>query len=148
MRTWAEHLQLWSACTTTCLIYLWPMRAAVIKDCGWRPGLPKGVGLAVEGWRVMCVDSTFLRRTQASPGWIYSTSLLSTPAGPLPHKNETTAFMTDWEGAEGASCRDEGVLFTRGCCQTTAKFITSSKGPLGQSHADTLMKGFAYLILK
>ena len=148
MRTWAEHLQLRSACTTTCLIYLWHMRAPVIKDCGWQPGLPKGVGLAAEGWRDMCVDSTFLRRTQASPGWIYSTSLLSTPAGPLPHKNETTAFMADREGAGVASCRDEAALFTRGRCRTTAKFITSSKGPPGPSHPVTLMKGFVYLIPK
>lgn len=97
-------------------------------------GPSQGISLPVEGGCDVGVNSTFLRQTQASPWRIYSTSLLFSPAGPLLHKNETTAFMTDWERTEGASCCDEGVLFTLGCCQTTAKFITSLQSPLRQSH--------------
>ncbi len=130
--TWVWHPWLGSTCTDlTCVRNTGAM---VIKDYEWQ---------LVEGGCDMGVNSTFLRQTQASPGWIYRTSLLFTPAGPLLHKNETTAFMTDREGTEVASCRDEGILFTLGCCQTTAKFITSSQDPLGPFHLVILMNGFA-----
>lgn len=113
------------------------------KRLGMTTGPSRGISLAVEGGFDVGVNSTFLRQAQASPGWIYSTSLLFAPAGPLLHKNGTTAFMTSREGTEVASCRDEGVLFTLGCCQTTAKFVTSSQDPIGPPHPATLMNGFA-----
>lgn len=45
--------------------------------------------------------------------------------------------MTDREATEVASCREEGVFFTLGRCQTTAQFITSSQGPVGPSYLVT-----------
>lgn len=143
MRTWVWHLWLGSTCQTTDLPCFWEYKSYGYERLRMTTGPSRGISLAVEGGSDVGVNSTFLRQTQASPGWIYSTSLLCTPAGPLVHNNETTAFMTDWEGTEVASCRDEGMLFTLGCCQTTAKFITSSQGPLGPSHSVTLMNGFA-----
>lgn len=46
----------------------------------------RDISLAVEGGCDVGVNSAFLRQTQALPGWIYSTSLLLTPAEPLLHK--------------------------------------------------------------
>lgn len=81
------------------------------------------------GWEG-CGYQFYIPKANTSIAWVnlqYTVSQLFTPAGPLLHKNETTVFLTGWEATEVASCRDVGALFTLGCCQTTAKFITSSQ---------------------
>lgn len=110
---------------------------------------PWGISLAVEGW-AWCGCQLHIPKANTNIARVnlqYISAFHPRWASP-PIKNETTAFMTDWEVTEVASCHDEGVLFTLGCCQTTTKFITSSQGPLGPSHSATLINGSADQILK
>lgn len=146
MRTWVCHLWL--------RIYMADhISALFVLSYGYdgfrmttRPS--RGIRLAVEGGCIVVGNFTILRQTQASSGWIYSTALQFTPAGPPLNINETSTCMTDWDVTEVASCLDKVVLFTLGGCQTAADLIPPPcpPGSLGPSHSVLLINGLTNYI--